>query len=139
MDEWKDQSTTRMKQWLSTCQPFIAYCLKNRSHQECHKTRDIRTYLKGKTSTQVPKTYTNHKAHKKRKAKNTKTQANTLDKYIQYTQRQTTLTSRNHRNNKKKNKQGVTDYYTNQGRPPDEALKVQTSIREYISTTRKRE
>ena len=82
-DAWQQQSTTAMRTWLSYSQPFIAYCLKNRNYQAINNTRDIRTYMQGKTKTKVPKIYTTKKKTKKAKTKKRRHQIQTIDIYFQ--------------------------------------------------------
>eukprot|EP00957_Ditylum_brightwellii_P163007 12412696-Ditylum_brightwellii.AAC.1 len=108
-----------MIQWLSSCQPYIAYCLKNRSLQKLTKTTDIRTYISGNTMTQLPKIYTSTKKSQKTKKRHTRQQENTIDNYLQYQHRQTPPKSRTQQQNTAGHNTERPDYYTNQGRPPD--------------------
>eukprot|EP00957_Ditylum_brightwellii_P158119 12035450-Ditylum_brightwellii.AAC.1 len=105
-----------MKQWLSSCQPFIAYYLKNRSIQNLTKTKDIRTYMTGNTKTQLPKIYTSNKKTQKKKTRYTRHQENTINNYLQYHIRQQPPNSQTQQQQTAGNNTERTDYYTNQGR-----------------------
>jgi hypothetical protein len=133
--DWQQQSTTAMRTWLSYSQPFIAFCLKNRNYQAINNTRDIRTYMNGKTKTKVPKIYTTTKRTKKEKHKKRNHQIHTIDTYFQVTAKKKHKKNTT-RNIKTKNQHNtsITDYYTTQGRPPDNTRKTQTAITEFIIT-----
>ena len=134
-DDWQQQSTTAMRTWLSYSQPFIAFCLKNRKYQAINNTRDIRTYMQGKTKTKVPKIYTTTKKTKKAKNKKRSHQIQTIDTYFQVnaTKRYKIHEKRN-KPTKNPHNTGITDYYTTQCRPPDNSRKTQTTIKEFIIT-----
>ena len=133
--DWQHQSTTAMRTWLSYSQPFIAFCLKNRKYQAINNTRDIRTYMKGKMKTKVPKIYTTTKKTKKAKHKRRGHQIQTIDTYFQVnaTKRHKKNTTRENQP-KNQHNASITDYYTTQGRPPDTSRKTQTAITEFIIT-----
>eukprot|EP00957_Ditylum_brightwellii_P162149 12345805-Ditylum_brightwellii.AAC.1 len=124
-----------MKQWLSSCQPFIPYCLKNRSLQTLNKTKDIRLYMTGNKKTQLPKIYTSNKKSHKKKTKQKNQEDNTINNYLQYHIKYQAPKSRTQQPRMKAGSNNrVTDYYTNQGRPPDTVKRTQTTLKEYKFT-----
>ena len=113
-------------------QPFIAYCLKNRSYQPLNKTRDIRTYMKGNKATQLPKIYTINKTAHKKKNQQGRQQENTINNYSRCSNKHQTTTTKTQRTKKPvSNNNRVTNYYTNQGRPQDKDQRIQTTLQEY--------
>ena len=134
LEEWREQPTTRMRQWLSSCQPYIAYCLKNRSLQKLTKTKDIRAYMIGNSTTQLPKIYTSPKKSQKKKTRHNRQQENTIDNYLQYQHRHKPPKPRTQQRSTAGTNTERTDYYTNQGRPPDKNKTTEATLQEYKFT-----
>eukprot|EP00957_Ditylum_brightwellii_P074979 5697926-Ditylum_brightwellii.AAC.1 len=57
-----------------------------------------------------------------------------IDKYLQYQHRQNPPKSRTQQQRTAGNNTDWTDYYTNQGRPPDKVKLTQTTLQEYKCT-----
>jgi hypothetical protein len=124
-EEWPNKSLSQMRQWLLISNPFVSYCLKMNKKQTKNGHQVIRQFFSRGKHTRIPTWYKS--TRKCKKASRTKMQTNLITQFYQ--------PIKNHNKNSIQqpftNSSNQTEYYSSQGRPPDQSTR-QTSIQNFF-------
>jgi hypothetical protein len=125
LDEWPNKSISQMRQWLLVSHPFVSYCIKVNKKQNKTGHQDILKFFPQRKSARLPTRYVPTK--KRTKRPKTDIQTTVITKFYHPLKKQTKNVIRQPHTKQKEQ----TEYYSSQGRPPDQSTR-QSHIQDYF-------